>query len=107
MENTIEISSEGKLKANIFCIAGKEGDFFIAIAPSLKLSANSKESQEQAKVNLKEALDWFFKYYNTEESLDKELKRLGWKDHSEPDFSNVPMSLLENKPEMYREEVYA
>lgn len=105
MENTIIIEGK-KLKANIFCIAGKEEDFFVAIAPSLKLSANSKQSIEKAKNDLKEAINWFFKYYNDTQSLDKELKRLGWKNHTEPEYPSIPIGLLESNPEMYREEVF-
>lgn len=95
MDNYIKQLSDNKIEARIFCVAWKEVDIYIAFAPSLKLTSNSKDSIEDAKKNLKVAIEWFFKYYNTKELIDKELKRLGWKDHNEPKTQNIPISIFD------------
>lgn len=105
MNNSIKTLTNGKVKANILCIAGKEGNLFVAVAPSLKLTSNSKTSVEDAKKNLKVAMRWFFDHYNTKSLLNKELKRLGWNNDKDPQTAIMPIAPLDQTLESYKESI--
>lgn len=103
MKNSIKTLKNDKIEANILCIVGKEGDIYVALAPILKLSSNSKNSIQETKENLKEAIYWFFNHYKDKKSLNLELKRLGW---INIESTNKNMPLINDQYESYIETIF-
>lgn len=97
MKNSIALTKDGSLRIKLLIVIGKDDDFYIALVPSLKLSARSKKSKSEAETDLKKIIDNFFKYYSNQADLESELLRLGWDGIQEPDTLTLPRNLMQNK----------
>jgi hypothetical protein len=86
----------GKLKMKLQFLLLEENNRYIAIVPSLKLSANSKESKEKSIELLIANIKKFCKFYNTKDKLHKELSRIGWEGSLEPDHLHISSESLKS-----------
>ena len=63
----------------------QEEDNFILYAPTLDLSGYGK-SEVEAKISFEESLNEFFDFTKKHQTLNDELKRLGWKNDFQAPF---------------------
>ena len=110
MENdTILIDSNNHIHVKAQVITFREGDNYIVFLPSLNLTAASPNSEDEATVNLKNALALFFKMNKkSEEKLRSKMHKLGWQERINGFFmpyvnSKIPTKIISNSPKIKEE----
>jgi predicted RNase H-like HicB family nuclease len=76
MKNRIKTDKQG-LDLNVEVLLFKEGEHWISFAPSLKLSSFG-DTEKEARVNFKEALDLFMEHTLKKGTLERVLIDCGW-----------------------------
>lgn len=104
--NRISFNVDGTLKVKVYCVMFKEGDFFVSILPSLKLTARSRKSFEDSSKQLDDIVNVFIKINSNRDKLHKELSRLGWANNMPPKDIIIPTNILPFKP-AFQEMEYA
>ncbi len=84
------------VSATVTVMLYKQGDFIVAYCPALDLSSYA-QSEEEAVVSFKEALDIFLEYCEENGTLEQNLVACGWqlrKGYYQPEEVRVPLELL-------------
>ncbi len=92
MKKQIILKSAKTVEVQVDVILVKDGDFFIALCPSLNVSSYG-HTEKEAKTGFDEALQIFITETDKKGNLEKELLRFGWILQQHPKVSYKPPKL--------------